>query len=107
MKTRFRREKLNTNHDAPVVVITKDRAFLVAQSERILLLMQEMQVPSLSWEELPGEGQGNPLQYCCLENPTDRKAWWTTVHGVAHNLATDNSYKTYILSCSLTPGPII
>ena len=30
----------------------------------------------------PGEGNGNPLQYSCLENPMDR-AWWATVHGVA------------------------
>ena len=31
----------------------------------------------------PGGGHGNPLQYSCLENPTDRGAWWATVHGVA------------------------
>ena len=31
----------------------------------------------------PGEGNGNPLQYSCLENPIDRGAWQTTVHGVA------------------------
>ena len=31
----------------------------------------------------PGEGNGNPLQYSCLENPMDRAAWWATVHGVA------------------------
>ena len=31
----------------------------------------------------PGEGNGNPLQYPCLENPMDRGAWWPTVHGVA------------------------
>ena len=30
----------------------------------------------------PGEGNGNPLQYSCLENPMDREAWWATVHGV-------------------------
>ena len=30
----------------------------------------------------PGTGHGNPLQYSCLENPTDRGAWWATVHGV-------------------------
>ena len=30
----------------------------------------------------PGEGNGNPLQYSCLENPTDGGAWWATVHGV-------------------------
>ena len=31
----------------------------------------------------PGEGNGNPLQYSCLENPMDRGAWWATVLGVA------------------------
>ena len=31
----------------------------------------------------PGEGNGNPLQYSCLENSTDRGAWWATGHGVA------------------------
>ena len=30
-----------------------------------------------------GEGNGNPLQYSCLENPRDRGAWWTAVYGVA------------------------
>ena len=31
----------------------------------------------------PGEGNGNPLQYSCMENPIDRGAWQATVHGVA------------------------
>ena len=31
----------------------------------------------------PGEGNGNPLQYFCLENPMDRGTLWATVHGVA------------------------
>ena len=31
----------------------------------------------------PGEGNGNTLQYSCLENPMDGGAWWATVHGVA------------------------
>ena len=31
----------------------------------------------------PGEGNGNPLQYSCLENPMDGGAWWAAVHGVA------------------------
>ena len=30
----------------------------------------------------PGGGNGNPLQYSCLENPTDRETWWATVHRV-------------------------
>ena len=38
---------------------------------------------------IPGSGRsprvrnGNPLQYCCLENSLNRGAWWATVHGVA------------------------
>ena len=34
----------------------------------------------------PGEGNGCPLQYSCLENPTDRGAWQAIVHGVAKEL---------------------
>ena len=34
-------------------------------------------------ERSPGEGNGNPLQYSCLENVMDRGAWGATVHGVA------------------------
>jgi len=48
--------------------------------------MQEMQGDTSSIPGLgrsPGEGNGNPLQYSCLENPMDRGAWWVTVHGVA------------------------
>ena len=33
----------------------------------------------------PGEGNGNPLQYSCLENPMDRGAWQATVHGLAQS----------------------
>ena len=31
----------------------------------------------------PGEGHGNPFHYSCLENSTDRGAWWATIHGIA------------------------
>ena len=34
------------------------------------------------WGRCPGEGNGNPLQYSCLENPMDIGAWQATVHGV-------------------------
>ena len=40
----------------------------------------------------PGEGNGDPLQYSCLENPMDRGAWQATVHGVVRvgrDLATE------------------
>ena len=33
----------------------------------------------------PGEGHGNPLQYSCLENPKDRRAWQAVVHWVAES----------------------
>ena len=35
----------------------------------------------------PGEGNGTPLQYPCLENPMDRGAWWAAVYGVAQSWA--------------------
>jgi len=37
----------------------------------------------LGWGGSPGGGNGNPLQYSCLENLIDRGAWQATVHGVA------------------------
>ena len=46
-------------------------------------------IPGLG--RFPGEGNGNPLQYSCLENPRDGETWQTTVHGVArvgHDLVT-------------------
>ena len=33
----------------------------------------------------PGEGNANPLQYSCLENPMDGGAWWATVHGITNS----------------------
>ena len=57
-------------------------------------------------ESTPGEGNGNPLQYSCLENSIDRGAWWATVHGVAksrtrlsnftHSLRNDSSRELFI-----------
>ena len=39
--------------------------------------------PILGWGRFPGEGNGNTLQYSCLDNSMDRGAWWATVHRVA------------------------
>ena len=55
----------------------------VAQMVRNLPAMQETGVQFLGREDSPGGGNGYPLQYSCLDNPTDRGAWWATVHGVA------------------------
>ena len=48
---------------------------LVAQTVKRLPAMQESRVPSLGREDSPGEGNSNPLQYSCLENPMDRGVW--------------------------------
>ena len=47
-----------------------------------------------------GRGNGNPLQYSCLENPMDRRAWWATVHGVTrvgHDWATQQQHLKLLL----------
>ena len=49
----------------------------------------------------PGEGNGNPLQYSCLENPVDGEAWSATVHGVAKS-QTQLSKFSFFLSFSLS-----
>ena len=55
---------------------------LVAQMVKNLPAMWETWVGSLSQEDSPGEGNGNPLQYSCLKNPMNRGARWATDHGV-------------------------
>ena len=56
---------------------------MVAQKIKNLPTMQETSVQYLGWEDsLEEGGHGNLLQYSCLEIPTDRGAWWATIHGV-------------------------
>ena len=45
----------------------------------------------------PGEGNGNPLPYSCLENPKDRVAWWATVHGVTKSQTCLRAHTQWIL----------
>ena len=61
-----------------------DLAAAAAQSVKNLPAVQETRIQSRSGR-CPGEGNGNPLQYSCLENPTDRGAWWATVTGVEND----------------------
>ena len=66
-------------------------ASLIAQLVKSLSAMQETRVGFLDQEDSSGEGNGNPLQYSCLENPMDRGAWRATGHGVTrvgHDLVT-------------------
>ena len=56
-----------------------------------------------------GEGNGNPFLYSCLENPTDRGAWWATVHGVVENRVTGITFGGricgFICLCMGTAAP--
>ena len=47
-------------------------------------------------ERSPGVGNGNPLQYSCLENPMDRGAWWAIVHRVAESDTSESTEHAYI-----------
>ena len=58
---------------------------LVGQMVKNLPAIQETQVQSLGWEDIPGEVNDYSLQYSCLENFMDRGIWWATVHGVARS----------------------
>ena len=64
------------------------RASLVAQMVKNLPAVQETRFDP--WVgKIPGEGNGNSLQYSCLENSMDRGAWHATVHGVAESDMTE------------------
>ena len=57
-------------------------------------------IPGLG--RFPGDGNGNPLQYSCLENPKDRGAWQATVHRVTrvgHDLVTTPPPPCHITLC--------
>ena len=57
----------------------------------------------------PGEGNGNPLQYSCLENTMDRGAWWATVHGVTKSWTqlSMRTHTTYIVTLTLNISLIL
>ena len=59
--------------------------FPVAHMIKNLPVMQETWVWSLGQEKSSGEGNGNPFQYSCLEDPMDKGAWQGSAHGVAKN----------------------
>ena len=52
---------------------------------------------SPEWGRSPGGGNSNLLLYSCLENPLDRGAWWTAVHGVI-----ESELRTRLSTCTYT-----
>ena len=66
--------------------------FMQSTSWEMPVWIQHKLESRLLWEikitfnmQLTGEGNGNPLQYSCLENPRDRGAWWAAVYGVTQS----------------------
>ena len=80
--------QLQTNN--PVLVnqwISFADMFYFRQSKHFTVLQF-----SRSLYYLTAEGNGNPLQYSCLENPRDGRAWWAAVHGVAESWTRLNNF---------------
>ena len=83
-------------------------ASLVAQTVKNPPAMFKTQVRSLGQEDPLEQGNDNPLQYSCLENPMDRKAWRATVHRlqrIEHDLATNTH--VYFLIVHLIFMPLL
>ena len=98
-------------------------ASLVAQTVKRLSTMRETRVRSLGWENplekemaihssriskfltiQAREGNGNPLQYSCLENPMDGGPWWAAVHGVTIESVMPSNHLILYLPCLLLPS---
>ena len=67
--------------------------------------MQEMHVIPGSGRS-PGEGNGSPLQYSCLENSMDSGDWWAAVHEVAKSRATNTNYPPLASTALRFPGRV-
>ena len=69
--------------DTQPYIVTIFLTSLVAQTVKCLAYNagDVGSIPGLG--RFSGEGNGNPLQYSCLENPMDKGTWWATVQGVA------------------------
>ena len=78
------------------MALTGLRASLVAQTVKNPPATQETWGSIPGWGRSSGEGNGNPLQYSCLENPMDRGAWWATVHGVSKSWTRLNDQHTLL-----------
>ena len=77
-----------------------DRDFPVAQMVKNLPAMQEIWVQSLDREDPLEKGMATHFQYSCLKNPTDRRAWWATVRGMAElDMTEQMNTNTVYLPC--------
>ena len=104
------RSHLGSNQDPRFyLLIYTLKGFLCGSAVKNLPERQEIQVQSPGGGSSPGEGNGNPLQYSCLEHTMDRGTWW--VHGTArveYNLATKpNTLKKLLHNCTQSTNVFI
>ena len=70
-----------------ILAYTVDRGAWWAAVHRVA--ESRTRLKRLSMHTCIGEGNGNPLQYSCLENPRERGAWWAAVYGVTESDTTE------------------
>ena len=91
-------------------IVTTTVGFSGGSVVKSLLAMHETQVQTLGGEDPLEKENGNPLQCSCLGNPTDRRAWWATVHGITKSrtqLSDQATTTNYTLTIFTLPELII
>ena len=79
----------------PICIIAYYQKFFISFKRVLSFVM----IPGLG--KSPGEENGNPLQYSCLENPMDGRAWWATIHGVTKSWTRLSDFThTSLIICS-------
>ena len=87
---------LGLPHCKQILYHLSHQTSLVAQRLTHLPAMWETRVRFLGGEDSPGEGNGNPLQYSCLENPMDRGAWQDSRWGRTESDTTEGTKQALI-----------
>ena len=82
----------------------------MAQTVNSMPAMWDTQVRSLGWEDFPGEWNGNPFQYSCLENSMDRNqasySWWGHKESDTTELLTHTQHSSQVCTTLLIGEPI-
>ena len=79
-------QEVEVSKNQRISVVADNTHLILEKASQVTLVVKNM--PGNAGDirdpgSIPGEGNGNPLQYSCLENPMDGGAWWAAVHRVA------------------------